>query len=404
MTTPAAVQRRIRIAPILTATALTVLLLWLFGAVADVLLLLFGGILVSLYLGAVTDFIVRRLRVPRGVAFAAALIFTISAVVALFWLLIPPVIEQTRALVGVVPGMIAGWENRLQEAALRIPALQGVIKPGEHPIVAALYEQAAHVVNNALPRVTGLFHGIINVFSVMVMAIYLTVHPAEYREWLIAFFPPVHRDLVRDVLDDLGTQLRSWIVAQLIAMFTLALLTAIGLYILDVPYWLTFAIFTGAVAIVPFFGTLVSSVLPGLFVLSGPGIWGMSPGVHAALVIALGFVIHIVEANLIVPLIIANKVKLPPVLTIMSVLIVGKLMGPAGLLVAVPTLVVLMVVTRRILWNRIYLGQGFRRAARDRILVLRVPAPDGGIQVLASDPVDLVADAERTLPAARPAA
>ena len=404
MTTPAAVQRRIRIAPILTATALTVLLLWLFGAVADVLLLLFGGILVSLYLGAVTDFIVRRLRVPRGIAFAAALIFTISAVVALFWLLIPPVIEQTRALVGVVPGMIAGWEGRLQEAAARIPALAGVVKPGSHPIVEALYAQLSHLFDNALPRVSGLFHGIINVFSVMVMAIYLTVHPAEYREWLIAFFPPVHRDLVRDVLDDLGTQLRSWIVAQLIAMFTLALLTAIGLYILDVPYWLTFAIFTGAVAIVPFFGTLVSSVLPGLFVLSGVGIWGLSPGVHAAFVIALGFVIHIVEANLIVPLIIANKVKLPPVLTIMSVLIVGKLMGPAGLLVAVPTLVVLMVVTRRILWNRIYLGQGFRRAARDRILVLRVPAPDGGIQVLSNDPLDLVADAERTLPAARPAA
>jgi len=404
VTTPAAGPRRLRIAPILTATALTVLLLWLFGAAADVFLLLFAGILVSLLLGAVTNFLVARVHAPRGLAFAAAIILTIGAIVFLFVLLVPPVVEQTKQLVSVVPGMVAGWENRLQTAALRIPALQGVIKPGEHPIVAALYEQASHIFNNALPRVTGLFHAVINVFSVVVMAIYLALHPAEYREWLIAFFPPLHRDLVRDVLDDLGTQLRSWIVGQLLAMFVLAILTAIGLRVLNVPYWLTFGIFTGAVAIVPFFGTLVSSVLPGLFVLSGPGIWGLSPGTHALFVIALGFVIHIVEANLIVPLIIANKVKLPPVLTIMSVLVVGKLMGPAGLLVAVPALVVLMVVTRRILWNRIYLGQGFRRAARDRILVLRVPAPDGGIQVPAGDPVDLIAGAERTRAAARPAA
>lgn len=404
MSTAAANLRRIRIGPVLTATALTVLLLWLFGAAADVFLLLFAGILVSLYLGAVTDFIVRRARVPRGVAFAAALLLTLGAIVALFWILIPPVVEQTKQLVGVVPGMVAGWESRLQEFATRVPALQGVVKPGEHPIVEALYEQAAHLFDNALPRVTGLFHGIINVFSVAVMAIYLTVHPAEYREWLIAFFPPVHRDLVRDVLADLGHQLRSWIVGQLWAMSTLAVLTAIGLYILQVPYWLTFGLFTGAVAIVPFFGTLVSSVLPGLFVLGGAGIWGLSPGAHGAFVIILGFVIHIVEANLIVPLIIANKVKLPPVLTIMAVLVVGKLMGPAGLLVAVPTLVVLMVVTRRILWNRIYLGQGFRRAARDRILVLRVPAPDGGIAFLPGDPVDVVALAERERALARPAA
>lgn len=404
MTTTAAAARRIRIGPILTATALTVLILWLFGAAADVFLLLFAGVLVSLFLGAVTEFFVRRLRAPRGLAFALALLGTIGGLVALFWILIPPVVEQTKQLVSVVPGMIAGWESRLQAAAERIPALQGVVKPDSHPIVTALYAQASHLFDNALPRVGGLFHAIINVFSVAVMAIYLTLHPAQYREWLIAFFPPVHRDLVRDVLDDLGTQLRSWIVGQLIAMFTLALLTAIGLYVLKVPYWLTFGIFTGAVAIVPFFGTLVSSVLPGLFVLGGAGIWGLSPTSHAMLVIALGFVIHIVEANLIVPLIIANKVKLPPVLTIMAVLVVGKLMGPAGLLIAVPTLVVVTVVIRRILWNRIYLGQGFRRAARDRILVLRVPAPDGGIMSPQGDPVDLVAAAERSRQTVLPAA
>ena len=400
--TIAAAPRRMRIGPVLTATALTVLLLWLFGAAADVFLLLFAGILISLYLGAVTEFFVRNLRLPRGVAFTLALLATLAGIVGLFWLLVPPVIEQTRQLLGVVPGMIGEWENRLQAFAARVPALQDVVKPGEHPIVSALYAQAAHFFDNALPRVAGVLHIAINIFSVAVMAIYLTINPAVYREWLIALFPPVHRDLVRDVLGDLGTQLRSWIVGQLFAMSTLALLTAIGLYILEVPYWLTFGLFTGAVAIVPFFGTLVSTVLPALFVLSGDGIWGVSSGTHATLVILLGTVIHVIESNVVVPLIVANKVHLPPVLTIVAVLIVGKLMGPAGLLVAVPMLVVLMVVVRRILVNRIYEGQGFRKAARDRILVLRVPAPDAGIVAPDGDQVDLVALSERTAP--RPAA
>lgn len=388
-------QRRVAVGPILTATALTVLLLWLFGAAADVFLLLFAGILVSLYLGAVTEFFVRRARLPRGVAFALAIICTLGGIFGLFWLLVPPVIEQTRQLVGVVPGMISGWESRIQEAAARIPALSGVVKPGEHPIVSAVYAQAAGMFDNALPRIAGIVHVAINVFSVGVMAIYLASNPAVYREWLIALFPPVHRDLVRDVLTDLGGQLRAWIVSQLFAMSTLALLTAIGLYILKVPYWLTFGIFTGAVAIVPFFGTLVSTIIPALFVLSGAGIWGFSAGGHAALVVFLGTVIHIIESNVVVPLIVANKVHLPPVLTIMAVLIVGKLMGPAGLLIAVPLLVVLMVVVRRILVTRIYQGQGFRKAARDRILMLRVPAPDGGISAAPGGAVDVLSFAER---------
>ena len=96
------------------------------------------------------------------------------------------------------------------------------------------------------------------------------------------------------------------------------------------------------------------------------------------LVVLLGIVIHLIESNLVIPLITAKKVELPPVLTIMSVLVVGSLLGPMGLLIAVPTLAVAMVVLRRILINRIYEGQGFRRASRDRALVLRVPAPGGG--------------------------
>jgi predicted PurR-regulated permease PerM len=391
----ATVIRRFRFAPILAATAATVLLVWLFGAAAEVLLLLFVGVLLSLYLGAVTDFFSRHLRLPRGLAFLLAATASLAGIAGLFWLLVPPVIVQTRQLIGVLPNYLLGWEGRLQDFAARFPALQDVIRPGDHQLVEAVYGQVTQLFDGALPKLAAVFHVAINIFAVGVMAIYLALHPGVYREWLIALFPPVHRDLVRDVLTDLANQLRSWIVGQLFAMFTLAFLTAIGLYLLKVPYWLTFGIFTGAVAIVPFFGTLVSTVLPALFVLGGPGFYGFSPEVHALFVILLGTVIHLLEGNIVIPLITANRVHLPPVLTIMSVLVVGKLMGASGLLVAVPALVVVMVIVRRILVNRIYEGQGFRRNARDRALVLRVPAPEGGVLLPNATPIDLIAVAER---------
>jgi hypothetical protein len=87
----------------------------------------------------------------------------------------------------------------------------------------------------------------------------------------------------------------------------------------------------------------------------------------------------------------SKKVELPPVLTIVAVLVVGKLLGPLGLVVALPMLAVVMVIVRRILINRIYEGQGFRRAARDRRLVLRVPVPDGGVLLAEGPPVDIQA-------------
>jgi len=81
------------------------------------------------------------------------------------------------------------------------------------------------------------------------------------------------------------------------------------------------------------------------------------------------------------PYIMSKQVDLPPVLTIVFVLIVGKLLGPLGLLVAVPGLAVIMVIVRRILLTRIYEGQGFRRSTRERPLLLRLPASEGGVIV-----------------------
>src|SRR5919199_2122464 len=158
---------------------------------------------------------------------------------------------------------------------------------------------------------------------------------------------------------------------------------------------MTVGVFTGLVAIVPFFGTLVSTTLPALFVLNGAGIWGLSPMTHAVFVLLLGTVIHLLEGNLVAPLVMARKVDLPPVLTVMSVLVIGTLLGSVGLVVAVPTLAVIMVVVRRILLTRIYEGQGFRRTTRDRVLVLRLPAPEGGVVVAAGATIDMVTRAER---------
>ena len=108
---------------------------------------------------------------------------------------------------------------------------------------------------------------------------------------------------------------------------------------------------------------------------------------------------HLIEGNIVSPHIISKQVDLPPVLTIVFVLIIGALLGPLGLLVAVPGLAVIMVIVRRILLTRLYEGQGFRRTTRERPVVLRLPASEGGI-LLPRTHVDVVSILERRTAAA----
>jgi predicted PurR-regulated permease PerM len=107
--------------------------------------------------------------------------------------------------------------------------------------------------------------------------------------------------------------------------------------------------------------------------------------------LGVGVLVHLIEGNLVSPLVMSRRVELPPVLTIMAVLVMGKLLGTLGLVIAVPALATVMVIVRRILINRIYEGKSFRKAERDRMLVVRVPLPEGGVLVPDGANVDLMA-------------
>jgi predicted PurR-regulated permease PerM len=386
---------RFKFGPILTATVLTVLGIWLFKTVAPVFVLLMLGILISLFWGALSAWIEEHSRLPEGACLAIAILGSFAALAVLFAILAPPVVEQTRQLITQLPTTVASWENGLNNLATRIPALRDIMgPPSEHRTVNAIVNQFQGFFGSIPSKVFEIVGAAISIFAVTVMGIYLSLHPALYREWLIALFPPIHRDLVRDLLADLAEALRAYIVGQLLTMTFLGAITALGLYLLHVPYSLPFGIFTGLVAIIPFFGTLFSTTLPALFVLTGPGFYGFTPLGHALLVVGLGVIVHLIEGNLVSPLVMSKKVDLPPVLTIMGVLVIGRLLGGMGLIVALPTLVAIMVIVRRILITRIYEGQGFRRTTRERPIVLRVPVPGGGVLVPPGNVVDVVSAAE----------
>src|SRR4029079_9991438 len=102
-----------RFAPILTATVLTILLLWMFKTVVAVFLLLLIAVLLSLYFGAIADWLVERARVPEGMALAVAILGSISLLALLLVILIPPVIAQTKQMIEALPTYVSGWEAGL---------------------------------------------------------------------------------------------------------------------------------------------------------------------------------------------------------------------------------------------------------------------------------------------------
>ena len=329
---------------------LAVLVVALLVRTVDVLIVVFLAIILAVYLDAVSGFLQRRAGVPPAVGLATAVALTVGALVGVVFLIAPAVASQVQDLIANLPSFLTELDQSINRLFRSIPVLRRGVTEGSTPgLLATALNEMFGVLRGALvPYLKGGVELIIEGIGVFVMALYLARNPSTYVEGLVALVPPARRRLARVILYDLKLTLHAWVVGQLIAMVLLAALTTLGLWILGVPYFLAFGVFAGVAAIVPFFGTLFSTLIPALFAL---GVAGLGKAIAVAL---LGIGVHLIEANFVAPVVMERQVNLPPVITIAGVLLIGKLFGLAGLIVAVPILAFVMVLIRHVLMGEVY--------------------------------------------------
>lgn len=306
--------------------------------------------LLATYLGAITDALQRRFRMPRWAGLSCALLGTTAVLVAAGMVIVPPVVDQIQALVSGLPGTITAAQEAFARLSRQYPLLRNsrLADPNSGIMLQALAEAANFLRGSLVPYLRAGGKLFVDGASVLVMAIYLARSPALYRDGVVSLVSPRYRGVAALVMRDIGQTLQAWVVGQLLDMLVLGVLVGLGLLVIGAPYWLAFGALSAIAAIVPFFGTFVSILLPALVVL-GSGGW-----IKSIAVLALGVIVHLIEANFIQPYIMERKVSLPPVLTIASVLAAGALFGLIGLVVAVPILAVLLVLVHHVLHGVVY--------------------------------------------------
>lgn len=337
--------------------ALLLVLLFLYS-VRDLLLLLFLSVLFSVYLGALTDWQERRLGLPRPLGLTLSLVGTLVGFGVIGALLVPRLAQQGAQLVTALPEQMMRWERSLAGFLEQYPVLGGLVGPLEQgeSYFGTLFREISRYFTDVFPYLFSGLWFLVHLVSFFAISIYLTARPSLYRDEVLALVPPDRRAAAADIFEELTETLRAWVGGQLLAMTVLGVLTWVGLELLDVPFALAFGVFAGVAAIVPFFGTLVSTLLPALYVLPSGG------ALYALAVAGVGAVVHLIEANVVAPMIFERRVELPPAWTLLTLLVMVKLLGAVGLLVAVPVFAAGRVLVRRIYVDRV-LGAAAARPA-----------------------------------------
>ena len=150
--------------------------------------------------------------------------------------------------------------------------------------------------------------------------------------------PKRHRALTGEILDEIRTVLRRWLVGQLIDMIFVGLFTYIGLSLLGVPLAGLIGLLAALFNFVPNFGALLS-LIPAVLV---------APPTLVLWVIGLYIVIQTFEGQVLQPLIQGRAVSIAPALLLITQVLMGLLAGPMGVILATPLMAVTAILVRRL--------------------------------------------------------
>jgi len=339
--TPSRFGDAIRIALALFAIWLLAQLLWRANALV---LLAFLGVLFGLAVEAGVDWSQRwrRWKVPRGVTAAA---IVLGAVLLLFGVgaaLAPAIREQSAEVRTRVPEAVDRLELWLERRGINlVPAATDTA--GRAQASQQLRQTLGQVVGTAaryvFPFLSQTVAVIGGLFLIMFVAIYIGAEPDLYHRGVMLLFPPGARTRAGEVLSGIAGVLRKWLVTQLIAMIVIAVVTTIGLSILQVKAAFALGLLAGLLEFVPTLGPLLSAV---------PAIaMGFVDSPQKGLAVMVLYVgIQFLENNLLIPMLMKGGVNVPPVLTILGQALLTLLFGFLGLMVAVPLIAAIMVAVK----------------------------------------------------------
>jgi len=323
--------------------ALGILILWAMYLAASALLIIYISVLLAIGFGPLVHTLEQRLasgykRAPRWVAILIVYLTIVGLLTVVGLLVVPPLVQQAQDLWRRGPELLDRGQELLMRYGLlshRITLAEAVRKapgPGD-------------VAGTAVTAVTTVFAAILAAITILILTFYLLVESEVLFAGFARLFPRVERPRVEEASRKISAKVSAWLSGQLILAGTIGASSAVGLWLLGVPYFYVLAMVSAIGEMIPVVGPIFAAIPAILVALT------VSP--KTALFVILFYIAQQqIENHLLVPKVMERQVGVSPVTVIVALLIGGALLGILGALLAVPTAAIIQVIVAEILDER----------------------------------------------------
>ncbi len=199
-----------------------------------------------------------------------------------------------------------------------------------------VHETLKNAISSLMPAMQNFMTSMSYLLLIPFVTFYILMDYEVYRDGLISLIPKTRKKEALELLYDLDVMLKQYIRGQLLVCLIIGVSVTIAMIILDIPYAILFGAFAGAIDVIPYIGVILSLIPAVLFAL-------MKSPLYALLVLAILYFIHWFEGHVIIPNIMGQSVKLPPLTVIVALIIGAEIMGLLGMFLAVPVAAIIRV-------------------------------------------------------------
>lgn len=283
---------------------------------------------------------------PRWVWVTLVFILFFAIVGVLLVTLVPTTSNQVGQFVKDVPAMQKQLDDYL--AANETVDIAGLKVSSDtvRTTLTSFLDRLPETFKEAGPEVLkSSFHIGIAFLEYIIATLYLMLMGSRPVFGFINTLPMKYRNETRNLVLRVDTVLGAYIKGQFLLIGIMSVASFVVLEILQVHYSVALAIMVGVLELIPFVGPyLAIGICSAVAFFQDTHAFGLPPVVVVIILIVALFILRQLEDYVVIPNVIGRIVELPPLLVIFSVVAGAALLGPMGLLLAVPVVATLKII------------------------------------------------------------
>jgi len=305
----------------------------------DILDPLVFGFLFAILLLPIANFLEKKLRLPRSLSSLTSILLLLAFIGGILY------------LVGSqISSLASDWPMLKSQVSQSVDDLSDWVQQAFHinatKQMSYVHDTTKKIMASGADVLGTTFGAISSLMLFYVFILIFTFFILLYRSLLIKFIVWVFRDeyeaIVYDIVTNIQSILRQYILGLLLEMFVVACLACTAFWIIGIKYAVLLGIIVALFNLIPYLGIFTALLLSTLITFA-------TGSLNKAITVAVSVLaIHAIDSNFLLPTIVGSKVKLNALVTFLGIILGEMIWGLSGMFLSIPVLAILKIIFDRV--------------------------------------------------------